>query len=289
VVREENAHVVISNLFYAQVLAGASSSLFSAPVISWNHAVPSRDERNNRWYHHEAFERMAGQFRRVICCSAHVRNDLLATYQLRPERLVTVHNWVDTGRFTHRNGAGERGPFTAGTVARFESSKGHEILLRAFVRVRAAVPGARLVLVGDGSTRVQIESMSKALGLGEATEFLGIRHDVERLLPRLDAFVLPSTNEGFSTSILEAMSCGVPVITYDLPSTREAITHGRTGFLCRIGDEEALAERLIELARNRELGAVIGQAARAEVESRFERTRQTARFMRIVHEVAGAA
>src|SRR5438045_708337 len=104
---------------------------------------------------------------------------------------------------------------------------------------------------------MQIESIASALGLSEATEFLGVRHDVEALLPRLDAFVLPSTNEGFSTSILEAMSCGVPVVTYDLPSTREAITHGRTGFLCHIGDEQALADRLIELARNRELGAGI--------------------------------
>jgi glycosyltransferase involved in cell wall biosynthesis len=288
-VREEDAQVVISNLFYAQVVAGASASLFSAPLISWHHAAPSFDKRNDRWYHHQAFERVAGRFTRLICCSGHVRNDLLATYRLHPDRLVTVHNWVDIERFAPRDGARAVRPFTAGTVARFERSKGHQDLLRAFVRVRAVVPDARLMLVGDGPTRTQTESWAAALGAREATEFLGVRQDVEDLLPQLDAFVLPSTNEGFSTSILEAMSCGVPVVTYDIPSTREAITHGRTGFLCPTGDEQALADRLVELARNPELGAAIGRAARAEVEARFNRTRQAGEFMRVVHDVAGVA
>lgn len=287
-VKEEHAHVVISNLFYAQVLAGASSPLFSAPLISWHHAVPSRDERNSRWYHHQAFERVAGRFERLICCSGHVRDDLLATYRLRPNRLVTVHNWVDIEGFSPRRRE-RRGPFTAGTVARFESSKGHQTLLRAFVRVRTLVPDARLVLIGDGSTRAQIEALASALGVRDAIEFLGVRQDVEDLLPTLDAFVLPSTNEGFSRSILEAMSCAVPVVAYDIPSTREAITHGCTGFLCPIGEEQALADRLVELARSPELGATIGRAARAEVESRFERTRQVGEFMRVVHDVAGRA
>lgn len=288
-VKEENAQVVISNLFYAHVLAGVSSSLFSAPLIAWHHAAPSSDERNGRWYHHQAFERVADRFKRVICCSGHVHNDLLATFRLRADRLVTVHNWVDMARFTSGNGASSRGPFTVGTVARFETSKGHHILLPAFARVRAQVPDARLILVGGGPTRPQIESMATALGIREAVEFLGIRHDVEDVLPRLDAFVLPSMNEGFSMSILEAMSCAVPVVTFDIPPSREAVTHGRTGFLCPTGDEHALAERLVELSRKPELAAAIGQAARAEVESRFERTRQVGKFMRVVHDVAGAA
>lgn len=285
IVNEEHAHIVISNLFYADIIAGMAKPFMSAPLISWQHAAPSTDMKNNRWYHYNAFRLVKQRFAKFVCCSKYLCDDLITSYRIRPDRLVTVHNWVDIEQFEFHEPGTTDDRFTIGNISRFNSGKGHEHLLRAFTKVRAEIPHADLVLVGDGPTRRHIQKMAVALGIETSTRFLGARFDVEDLLPKFDVFVLPSEVEAFPVCVLEAMSCGRPVIAYDIPGVRESITHGRTGLLSPVGDEDSLASCLIELGRNRALRIDLGRTARAEIESRFERKQQTEKFVRVVREV----
>lgn len=285
VVNAEHADVVISNLFYADIVAGTARQFTSSPLISWQHAAPSTDPKNNRWYHRRAFRLVEPRFERFVCCSDYLCSDLESTFHLERERMTTIQNWVDTDRFVPRDRDPDRNGFTVGSTARFASGKGHEQLLRAFRRVRETIEDARLVLVGDGPTRPRLERMAAEYGMMDSVRFLGVRHDVYELLPEFDVFVLASRAEASPVCLLEAMSCARPVVAYDIPGVRESVIHGQTGLLCPVGDEAAFASRLVELGRNRALGVELGQAGRREVGRRFERTRQIGKFLDLVDSV----
>jgi glycosyltransferase involved in cell wall biosynthesis len=286
VIREERPNVVVSNLFYADIIAGLAKAVISAPLISWQHAAPSTDTKNNRWYHRRAFHMVKKRYSRFICCSKFLCDDLDALYRIGSERSVTIHNWVDTDCFLfHPVGAGgDR--MTIGNVCRFSNGKGHEQLLRAFRKIKDEIPNADLVLVGDGPIRGDIQLMAADLGMANCTRFLGAQVDVESILPQFDIFVLASQVEAFPVCLLEAMACGRSVVAYDIPGVREAITHGQTGLLAPSGDEDALGRCVIDLCHNRELRADLGIAARKDVENRFERVRQTEKFIQVMREVS---
>ena len=283
---QEHADVVVSNLFYADIIAGMTEPLVRVPLISWQHAVPGTDRKNNRWYHRGAFRTVKNRFSRFVCCSGHLGHDLISLYGVRADRLTTIHNWVDTKRFRFHETSKTKARFKIGSVARFHAGKGHERLLRAFAKVVHEVRNAELILVGDGPTREEMQRMASALGLDGNTRFLGERNDVESILWEFDVFVLPSEAEAFPVSVLEAMSCGCPVVAFDIPGVRESVTPGRTGLLARDGDEDSLAECLVEVGRNAVLRDELSLSARAEVESRFERTKQTAKFVEILKTAA---
>ena len=100
----------------------------------------------------------------------------------------------------------------------------------------------------------------------------GERNDVAEILRGLDGFVLPSLAEGVSNTILEAMASGLPVIATDVGGNRELIDAGTTGELVPVSDVEAMANRIVEYACNRERAQRAGQAGRVAVEQKYSLT-----------------
>jgi glycosyltransferase involved in cell wall biosynthesis len=129
------------------------------------------------------------------------------------------------------------------SVARLEAGKGLDVLLRA----AAHLPEATFAIAGDGPERVVLEALARALGVDERVRFLGFRNDVEALLAGCDVFVLPSLDEGFPLSVLEAMAACRPVVASDVGGVPEAITHDETGLLVPPGNPDALAAALARL------------------------------------------
>ena len=127
----------------------------------------------------------------------------------------------------------------------------------------------RLVIVGDGSLRPEIEEVLRADGVRELAWLPGERSDVAPLLPALDAFVLPSLAEGISNTILEAMACGVPVIATDVGGNRELVAEGETGMLVPAGDVPALAAGILRLADDAAMRARFGLGSRARALDSF--------------------
>lgn len=131
-----------------------------------------------------------------------------------------------------------------GNVARFCEAKDHPGLLRAFHDVQSTHPAARLLLVGDGETRPQAEALRDALALGGTVHFAGTRQDVPALLRAMTVFVLSSRHEGMPVAVLEAMACGVPVVTTDVGGIGELVRDGETARIVPPGDPQALADAL---------------------------------------------
>jgi GalNAc-alpha-(1->4)-GalNAc-alpha-(1->3)-diNAcBac-PP-undecaprenol alpha-1,4-N-acetyl-D-galactosaminyltransferase len=150
-------------------------------------------------------------------------------------------------------------------VGRLDEHKGHEILIRAFAAVRDTYRDWRLVIVGDGSIRQNLEALCRTLSVREAVDFAGVSSNVEAWMESAGIFVLPSRFEGFPNVLIEAMAMGAPVISTDCPNgPSEIITDSVDGRLVPVGDVDQLASAIADLiespARREELGSRALQA-----------------------------
>lgn len=148
--------------------------------------------------------------------------------------------------------------------------KGIYDLLACWPAVIAAIPGARLLIGGNG----EIEAATlraQELDISDSVDFLGWVGGEQKveLLKNADVFVLPSYNEGLPMSVLEAMSWGKPVITTRVGGIPELITSGSDGILIDAGDREQLAEALLMFGHDAAYRELIGAAARKRIEENF--------------------
>lgn len=209
-----------------------------------------------------------------IAVSEHIRRQLLDR-GFPPEKVVTHYNGIDTTFFTPREGPPSAEPAVL-FVGRLVEKKGAAGLLRAMAEVQRAVPGARLVLIGDGPLRATLEEQARALGVRCA--FLG-KLSAGAVLDHMRAaqvFCLPSLTasngdtEGLPTVVLEALAAGVPTVSTLSAGTPEAVTDGETGLLVPERDEGALAAALIRLLRDAPLRERLARAGRRVVVERFD-------------------
>lgn len=173
--------------------------------------------------------------------------------------------------------------------------KGHDTMVRAMPLIRARVPDARWVVVGDGPFRPAVESAVAAYGLGDAVELLGRVSDEERdaWLESANVFCMPSRipaagvgGEGFGSAYQEAGSRGMPAIGGNVAGARDAVTDGETGLLVDPADHLAVAEAAIALLGDPERAQEMGAAARRKAEDNSW-PQVAARVEAVLHEVAG--
>jgi glycosyltransferase involved in cell wall biosynthesis len=130
------------------------------------------------------------------------------------------------------------------SVGTLKAQKNHKLLIRSFARLRERI-AAKLMIVGEGALRSELQEEAERLGIKEDVLLPGFTHDVADLLASADLFVLSSDYEGFGNVLIEAMRCGVPVVTTDCPSgPAEIVADGKYGRLVPCGDEVALAEAM---------------------------------------------
>lgn len=187
---------------------------------------------------------------RVIVPSRGVFEDLVDVYGAAPGRLQVIYNGVDVEDVRRRAGqpielAKDRNWIVS--ASRFSSQKDFPTLLAAFKDVLAHRP-AKLILVGDGELRQDIERVASEFGIREHVVLVGFRDNPFPYMAQADIFVLSSFFEGFGNVIVEAMALGIPVVATDCPSgPGEIISDGENGFLVPIGDARALAGRFTTL------------------------------------------
>ena len=153
-------------------------------------------------------------------------------------------------------------------VSNFRTVKRIPDVVMTFARILDDVD-ARLVLVGDGPERPRAREIAERLGIQDSVVFLGKHAAVEELLPCADLFLLPSESESFGLAALEAMACGVPVVTSNAGGLPEVVAEGEVGHLLPVGDFEGMAEAGVSILADDERHARMSAAARALAVERY--------------------
>lgn len=212
---------------------------------------------------------------RVVAVSNAVRSELCAA-GIDPARIEVVPDGVEIApqatveeRMAARTHWGiAPGAPVAGYVASLTPEKGHELLLDAFGELRRSVPSCRLLLAGSGPLQNSLREKARASGLLPAVHFAGFVEDTRLVYAACDVFLFPSLREGLGSSLLSAMSCGLPVVAFNGGATGDVIEDGHNG-LAVAPAAPLLAAAVALLLRDRSLAQRLGDAARTTVAARF--------------------
>lgn len=229
---------------------------------------------------------------RLHTVSEEARRELLGL-GVPAAQVVAVVNGVDTVAFAPGDRAVARqqlglpaGGQCVAMAARFERRKRHELLVDAVARLVAQGHDLCLLLAGDGVLRPDLEAFARGRGLESHIRFLGFREDIQTVYRAADLVVLPSTGEGLSNAILEAMACGTPVLCHAACGCAEAISDGVDGWVRDIASAETLAGLLATLLGSPEEMRTLGAAAREKMIARFAFQRTVAGYERIYRAIA---
>jgi N-acetyl-alpha-D-glucosaminyl L-malate synthase BshA len=206
----------------------------------------------------------------VTAVSESLKQDTYENFSIKKD-IEVIYNFIDFERFKKTNkehfkkAVAPQGEKVLIHVSNFRKVKRIEDVVHIFEKVVKKIP-AKLLLVGDGPERQNVEMLCRQLGLCDSIRFLGKQDAVEELLAIADLFIMPSASESFGLSALEAMACQVPVISSNAGGLPEVNIHGVTGFLSDIGDVDHMAKNALLILENPEMHQKFSAAALANAE-----------------------
>jgi Ser/Thr protein kinase RdoA (MazF antagonist) len=212
------------------------------------------------------------------------------------DNIRVVHCGVEPEKYQSRSSAPHPG-LTAVCVASLQPYKGLKYLVQACHHVVRKVPGFRCLIVGEGADRAELEALIAKLDLGQAVELVGAKaqHEVTRILDEADLFVLPSViapsgqMDGIPVALMEAMACGLPVISTRLSGIPELIEDGKSGLLVEPADELVLADAITQLSEKPALRRAFGARAREKVGASFSLSANVDRLRSLFDEASSTA
>ena len=212
----------------------------------------------------------------IVTAGEALRQQLHRDNRFPLEHMTSVPTGIDLDRFAPRDRAVARRELgvadapALGIVATLRDWKGHAYLLEAFDRLRARFPEWQLLVVGDGPMREILEQQTRQRRLGDCVRLVGNQDNVEQWLNALDLFVLPSYGEeGVPQGIMQAMACGLAVVSTPVGAIREAVVDGVTGILVEPRNSDALAQGLARLMSDAALRRQMGEAGQRHAQTRF--------------------
>lgn len=269
-----DAHILHSHNVGPWLYGGLAALALRRPLVHTEHSNLFAGQRALMY----AERALAYGTHTVIADSSKVHRHLVERQGLPARKVRTIMNGIDTQLFSPdapaaaaREALGVPAQaLVVGTVGRLVPVKDQDSLLHAFAQVAPTTPQARLVVVGEGPLRAQLEAQASGLGIRERVHFAGGRRDVHQLLPAFDVFVLSSISEGLPLTVLEAMACGLPVISTDVGALKEAVENGQTGLLVPSRQPAALAQAIGTLLGHPERRRSMGEAALTRVRGCFD-------------------
>jgi glycosyltransferase involved in cell wall biosynthesis len=205
----------------------------------------------------------------------------LKEYGAKDEQLIKVHTGID---FSIASVEKKKESLILSSVARLAPRKGHHLLLQTLATMRDELANVEVWIVGDGVMRKQLEQEVVRLGLSNVT-FFGKRTDVPEILACSTIYILPTLNDNFPISVIEAMFAGQAIITTSCGGIPEMIQHGETGLLCEAGNVEQLVQALRLLLVDNELRNKLGKQAQAYAKVHFTQANMVKKMERIYYSV----
>lgn len=214
----------------------------------------------------------------TICCSDHVRQELVQEYQVPSQRIAIIPCGVDAERFdvdadltAFRQLLGEAPDKIVLYVGRLDREKGIAHLLEAMARVLLAVPQGRLVIAGKGVLQEELAATARSLQIDDRVTFMGYVQDepLAALYRCADVLAVPSLYEPFGIVALEGMVCGKPVVASEVGGLTEIVVEGQTGLRVAPANASALARAITHLLSDEQAAARMGAAGRQRAEHEY--------------------
>jgi len=276
IIRREKVDLIHSHLagqnFYS-CLAGLLTG--RKTLVTYHGAIELKDAKGFKGALRLWFVRNVAVGVVVVCND--VRN-VLEEQGFPSTKIVRVYNGIDTARFAISRNGNLRKELNipgavklVGMVANIRESKGYDFFVRAARKVLDIIPDVRFLAVGDVDRTIAdpVLKLVDELSLKDTFIFLGFREDIPEILSELDVFVLASTREGLPLVMLEAMAARKPMVVTRCGGPQEVIEDGETGLLVPPCDADALAMKICQLLRNRDLASTLGANALIKVNREF--------------------
>jgi len=249
-IRAERFDVVIAHRFKPMNMLMLLNWILPISLcIGVQHGIGDFDRAYRRW---EA-RRLLKKNWRIVGVSRAVRDYLVGCGAgFNASNTVQINNAIDIGRAESLQHTREESrallelpaeAFVFGAIGRLVPVKGHTYLLRAFAQIKDASPSALLVIIGEGRSRSELESLIVELGLQGRVLLPGAKSDALQYVRAFDAFVMPSLSEGLPLALLEGMSGRLPVLGSDIDSLKP-ILEDCGGRIFPVGDVPALAAQM---------------------------------------------
>ena len=207
----------------------------------------------------------------VTAVSEYLKEETYKKFDIKKD-IEVIPNFIDLDRFKRSN----KGHFKKAIcpedekvvthVSNFREVKNVPDVISTFDRILKNGVEAKLLMVGDGPDRQRAENRCRELKICDKVRFLGKQEQVEEVLSMSDLFLIPSGSETFGLAALEAMSCGVPVVSSNIGGLPEVNIHGETGYLCELGDVESMGECSTKILKDEKLHKKMSKAARKRAE-----------------------
>ncbi len=207
----------------------------------------------------------------VTAVSEYLKKETYNKFDIRKE-IEVIPNFIDLDRFKKSNknhfkkALCPNGEKVITHVSNFREVKRVPDVVSTFNEIVKNGVEATLLMVGDGPDRQKAENRCRELKICGKVRFLGKQEQVEDVLSISDLFLIPSGSETFGLAALEAMSCGVPVVSSNIGGLPEVNIHGETGYLCELGDVKAMGEYSLKILKDEKLHEQMSKNARAQAE-----------------------
>lgn len=297
--RRERPHIVHTHLAKAGFIARFAARLARVPVVlhSSHGTIFQGYFSPGKARLFLLLERISGRLStRIIASGESLRDDLVRLGVAPADRIKVIPYGFDFDaavtrprhRGTFRDAQGiPRGVPLVGAVGRLVPIKNIPLLLKAVALARRKGCDARVVIVGGGELRADLEAQAGSLGLGDAVIFAGWQPDLADVYADLDALVLSSSNEGTPISLIEAMAAGCPVVATRVGGVPDLITDGVTGKLVTPGDAEHLSEAILAVFREPESTRLAAERAQEHVRERHKGSARNADIARLYRDLLG--
>ena len=266
---------IIQTHFLRENYIGVLSKLFNPKVkVIWTAHLMAENKGIIRFFN-KIFSKFVD---RIICVSKAVEASLI-NEGISPNKTQVIYNGVDTNYFKPMEDNSIRDRLSIeddtlllATISRFNREKGHDFLIEGIKELKTYISNFKALLVGEGEEQDFIKEKVKRYNLEEQVAFLGYREDIPQILSAIDIYVSPSENEAISFSIIEALSCGKPVVATEVGGVPEIFNKGNCGILIPFGDTKTFAKAIIDLYNNNREYELIKSNSRDIVKKNFSQS-----------------
>jgi glycosyltransferase involved in cell wall biosynthesis len=269
----EQVVLIHAHEFTANTYGTLLGRLAGIPVVATVHGKNYYSEQGKRRTAYRFVSRAA----RMVAVSEDLKQFVVERVSIPPNRITVIYNGVEIPPLFDGQQVQSskkelnlmKWDHVIGSVGSLYPVKGQIHLIRALPAILRVHPRTGLVLVGQGDLAEELKAEAVRIQVEEHVQFLGFRSDIPVLLNLMDVFVLPSLSEGLSMALLEAMAAECPVVATRVGGNVELVEEGVTGYLVPSESPQLLAERVIDLLRNREEARRFGRRGRDRVREKF--------------------